>query len=53
MIRTEVTMPLMSPRRPWRWLAYLAAAALLALVFLMYFRSHLVFDLASRLWSCF
>ncbi|MBC7699437.1 hypothetical protein [Aquabacterium sp.] len=46
-------MPFMSPRRPWHWLACLGAVAVLALVFLMYFRSHLVFDLASRLWSCF
>ena len=46
-------MPFISLRRPWRWLAYLGAFALLVLVFLMYFRSHLVFDLASRLWSCF
>ncbi|MDI1260788.1 hypothetical protein [Aquabacterium sp.] len=48
-----MNMPLMPSRRPWRWLAYLGAVALLMLVFLMYFRSHLVFDLASRLWSCF
>jgi hypothetical protein len=39
--------------KPWRWLAYLGVAVLLALVFLMYFRSQLVFDLATRIWSCF
>jgi hypothetical protein len=35
------------------WLAMAGAMVLLGLVFLMYFRSQLVFDLASRLWSCF
>jgi len=40
--------------RPWfRWLAWLAAAATLTLVFFMYFRSQLIFDLATRIWSCF
>ena len=39
---------------PWsRWLAYLGAGLVLALVFLLYFRSQLVFDLATRIWSCF
>lgn len=37
----------------WRWLACGLGMTVLALVFLMYFRSQLVFDLASRLWSCF
>jgi hypothetical protein len=36
-----------------RWLGGVGAVVLLGLVFLMYFRSQLVFDLATRWWSCF
>jgi hypothetical protein len=40
-------------RRPWlRAFAALGATALLALVFGLYFRPDMVFDLASRWWSC-
>jgi len=36
-----------------RCLAWAAAIAVLGLVFLLYFNSQLVFDLATRIWSCF
>jgi hypothetical protein len=34
-------------------LAWLAAAAVLALVFAAYQSPHLVVDLANRVWACF
>ena len=39
--------------KPLGWLARLAAAAVLALVFAAYQSPHLVVDLASRVWACF
>lgn len=36
-----------------RYLAWAATFAVLGLVFLLYFNSPLVFDMATRLWSCF
>ena len=40
-------------QRVWRCLAWIAALTALGLVFLLYFKSQLVFDLATRIWSCF
>ncbi len=34
-------------------LAWIAAAAMLAAVFLAYLNPHLAVDLANRVWSCF
>jgi len=42
-----------TPRRPWRWLAWPAAALACAAVFAAYLSPHLVVDLATRLWACF
>ena len=39
--------PLLKP------LAWLTAAAVLALVFAAYLSPHLVVDLANRVWACF
>ena len=36
-----------------RWLAALAVAAVLGLVFVSYLNPHLAFDLATRVWACF
>ena len=44
----------MPGRRPLlTWLAWLAAGAVLALVFAAYLSPHLVVDLANRVWACF
>ncbi|WP_294638907.1 hypothetical protein [uncultured Aquabacterium sp.] len=55
--RTPGTASESAPDRPlpvgWRIAAWLAALAVLAGVFALYARSGLVFDLATRLWSCF
>lgn len=40
-------------RQAAHWLAWVAAIVVLGLVFLLYFNSQLVFDLATRIWSCF
>jgi hypothetical protein len=40
-------------QRGWRWLAAGVAIGALGLVFLLYFKSQVVFDLATRVWSCF
>lgn len=40
-------------RRAGRYLAWVIAIAVLGLVFLLYFKNQLVFDLATRIWSCF
>lgn len=37
----------------WRALAWIAAAAVLAAVFLAYLDPALAFDLATRAWACF
>jgi hypothetical protein len=43
-----------SPVPAWqRALAYAAAAAVLALVFMAYQSPHLIVDLAARVWACF
>lgn len=44
-----------TPRRSaWRkTLFWLAAAAVLALVFAAYLNPHTVVDMANRVWSCF
>jgi hypothetical protein len=47
----------MSLRMPsnmrWRLLAWAAALAVLALVFVAYLNPHLTVDLANRIWACF
>ncbi len=41
------------PHRLGTYLLAVVALVVLGLVFLLYFQAPLVFDLASRLWSCF
>ncbi|HEX6016949.1 MAG TPA: hypothetical protein VFZ28_02510 [Burkholderiaceae bacterium] len=41
-------------RRPrWRAVAWMAAAAVLAAVFVAYRNPHFIVDLANRVWACF
>jgi len=41
------------PRRWRRALSWIAAASVLALVFIWYRNPHVVVDLANRVWACF
>lgn len=43
----------MRPLRPHSsWLAYVAAALVLAFVFQLYLQPGVIVDLANRIWSC-
>ncbi|MCG3190216.1 MAG: hypothetical protein LKCHEGNO_02852 [Burkholderiaceae bacterium] len=40
-------------RKGWRVVAWLAAAVVLAAVFVAYRNPHFVVDIANRVWACF
>ena len=39
--------------RGWQWTGWLAALAVLALIFTLYLQPAFLVDMADRLWSCF